>query len=222
MNIESRLQRRQANILSRSYLVYRSLWPLIEDAIQNAISSCPNPISPLVLDVGCGERPYADLFQKTQYIGLNYSTVAASPDIVGDAQALPLKNDSFDIVFSTQVIEHVPEPKILVSEALRVLKPGGIFVLTGPFYWPLHEEPYDFYRFTKYGFKHLLITSGFDFKSIRGDAKSLTQAAVAVIECLPRWLIFMVPIINLIAPKLQKLSQNETSTLNYVVIGRKP
>jgi len=222
MNIESRLQRRQTNILSRSHLVYRSLWPLIEEAIQNAIASCPNPISPLVLDVGCGERPYADLFQKTQYIGLNYSTVAASPDIVGDAQALPLKNDSFDIVFSTQVIEHVPEPKILVAEAFRVLKPGGIFVLTGPFYWPLHEEPYDFFRFTRYGFQHIVSSAGFNIIGIQGDAGAITQVAISLIEVMPRWLRILIPIINLITPWIQRMSINSKSTLNYIVIAKKP
>jgi len=123
---------------------------------------------PLVVDVGCGERPYADFFEGAYYVGLNYGMDDASPDIVGDAQQLPLKSNCADIVFSTQVIEHVPHPEKLVREAFRVLKPRGVLLLTGPFYWPLHEEPHDFYRFTRYGFEHLLVSAGFEVMSIRG------------------------------------------------------
>ena len=69
-----------------------------------------------------------------------------------DATRLALGDDRFDIVFCTQVIEHVPDPAALVAETHRVLRPGGWLVLTGPFWWPHHEEPHDFHRFTRYGF----------------------------------------------------------------------
>lgn len=217
----TRLQERKNTILSRSYLVYRAFWPVLIDGIQTVISDCRADAPPFLIDVGCGNKPYADLFKDTSYIGLNYSFEGASPDIVCDAQQLPIKSNCADIVFCTQVIEHVRYPEKLVSEAFRILKPHGVLLLTGPFYWPLHEEPYDFYRFTRYGFQHLLISAGFEVISIRGDAGAVTQAAVAIIEALPRWLVFLIPIINVVTPLLQSFSKNEKSTLNYIVIAKK-
>lgn len=222
MNTSGRLHERRNSVFSRSYLVYRALWQPLTDAAHTATAECGAKGQPLVVDVGCGEKPYADLFKGSRYVGLNYGTDNASPDIVGDAQQLPLISNCADIVFSTQVIEHVPHPEKLISEAFRVLKPKGILLLTGPFYWPLHEEPHDFYRFTRYGFEHLLTSAGYEVISIQGDAGAVTQAAVAVIEVLPRHLLFLVPIINLLTPILQNFSSNEKSTLNYIALARKP
>lgn len=222
MSTSGRLQQRRNSILSRAYLVYRALWPPLGAAARRATTECCASGPPLVIDVGCGERPYADFFEDAHYVGLNYGVDSASPDIVGDAQQLPLKSNCADIVFSTQVIEHVPHPEKLVREAFRVLKPQGVFLLSGPFYWPLHEEPHDFYRFTRYGFEYLLASSGFEVMSLRGDAGAVTQAAVALIEVLPRPLLFLVPIINLVTPLFQRFSRNEKSTLNYIVLAKKP
>jgi SAM-dependent methyltransferase len=222
MSINGRLARRENSVLSRSYLVYRALWPLIADGANTATALCGGSAPPLVIDLGCGQKPYADLFGDARYVGLNYGTDAASPDVVGDAQQLPFKSGCADIVFSTQVIEHVPYPDRLVSEAYRVLRPKGVLLIIGPFYWPLHEEPYDFFRFTRHGFRHLLASAGFEVMSIRSDAGAVTQAAVSLIECLPRSLLFLVPFINVVTPLMQRLSRNEKSTLNYVVLGRKP
>lgn len=221
MNTSGRLRQRKNSILSRAYLVYRALWPPLAEAALRATTEC-GADQPLVIDVGCGEKPYADFFENAHYVGLNYGMDDASPDIVGDAQQLPLKNNCADIVFSTQVIEHVPYPEKLVREAFRVLKPRGVLLLTGPFYWPLHEEPRDFYRFTHYGFERMLVSAGFEIMSIRGDAGAVTQAAVALIEVLPRTLLFLVPLINLLTPLLQHFSRNEKSTLNYIALAKKP
>lgn len=217
-----RLKQRRTSVLSRAYLVYRALWPALTDAARIATAECDANVQPLVIDVGCGEKPYADLFEGARYVGLNYGMDNASPDVVGDAQLLPFKSNCADIVFSTQVIEHVPYPEKLVREAFRVLKPRGVLLLTGPFYWPLHEEPHDFYRFTRYGFEHLLASAGFKVMSIRGDTGAVTQAAVTLIEVLPRPLLFLMPIINLVTPLIQHFSRNERSTLNYVALAKKP
>lgn len=222
MNTSGRLRQRRNSVLSRAYLVYRALWPRLADAARRATDECCATGQPLVIDVGCGEKPYADFFEGADYVGLNYGMDDASPEIVGDAQQLPLRSGCADIVFSTQVIEHVPHPEKLVQEAFRVLKPRGVLLLTGPFYWPLHEEPDDFYRFTRYGFEHMLASAGFEVMSIRGDAGAVTQAAVALIEVLPRPLLFLVPFINLLMPLLQRFSRDERSTLNYIVLAKKP
>jgi SAM-dependent methyltransferase len=79
------------------------------------------------------------------------------PDIVADACNMHmLEDDSFDLVFAMEVLEHIPTPQAAVDEINRVLKPGGKFICSVPFLFPIHDEPYDFYRYTKYGLKHLL------------------------------------------------------------------
>lgn len=222
MKSGQRLQQRRNSILSRAYLVYRELWPKLHEDARTAMVACGAATQPLVVDVGCGEKPYADFFEGARYVGLNYGMAGASPDVVADAQQLPLKGDCADIVLCTQVIEHVPHPERLAREVLRILRPRGVLLLTGPFYWPLHEEPHDFYRFTRYGFEHLLTSAGFEVMRIRGDAGAVTQAAVALIEVLPRPMLVLVPVINLITPLLQRFSRNDKSTLNYIVLARKP
>jgi len=219
--ITKRLKKRQTSIISRSYLVYRALWPALERAVKRALEDEYISGRPVVVDIGCGEKPYADWFEATDYIGLNYGTSGALPDIVGDAQCLPIQSEHASIVFSTQVIEHVPNPVLMVREIHRILKPGGLLVLSGPFCWPLHEEPHDYYRFTVYGFRYLLSQAGFEIEDIQGDCGALTQVSVAVIGMLPRTLFFLVPIINMGAILLQRFSKNRSTTLNYVVIARR-
>ncbi|MBI4325301.1 MAG: class I SAM-dependent methyltransferase [Chloroflexi bacterium] len=123
-----------------------------------------------ILDVGCGLKPYDSLLTQSgdSYIGTDYPTtmvnsyqVATKADVFATCQSLPFAAESFDTVISTQVLEHVPQPRLLISEAHRVLKPGGILLISAPMTWPLHEEPYDFYRYTIYGLRHLLESARF-------------------------------------------------------------
>jgi ubiquinone/menaquinone biosynthesis C-methylase UbiE len=60
------------------------------------------------------------------------------------------------------VLEHVSDPKKAIQEMGRVLKPGGIIIISAPMTWPLHEEPYDFFRYTLHGLRHLMQKSNFD------------------------------------------------------------
>ena len=113
MNASGRLHQRSNSVLSRAYLVYRALWPRLAEAAQIATTECGASVLPLVIDVGCGEKPYAEFFEGAHYVGLNYGTDDASPDIVGDAQQLPLRSNCADIVFSTQVIEHVHDSDMM-------------------------------------------------------------------------------------------------------------
>lgn len=216
-----RLKQRRLSRWRRDYLTYRALWPAIAQAVRGVLAGRATE-GLVVVDVGCGERPYADLFGAAHCIGLDRSTDGAAPDVLADATCLPLASGCADLVFCTQVIEHVTQPARLLAECRRVLKPGGALVLTGPFYWPLHEEPHDYYRFTRHGFAHLLRSSGLRVESVTPDTGAVTQAAVAVIEALPRWALALVPLINLVTPWLQRGSRNTRSTLNYVVVGRRP
>jgi len=117
-----------------------------------------------LLDVGCGEKPYAKLIQNVDfYIGLDVPTTMhgiAKLDVIGTVMALPFQDGTFNSILCTEVLEHLPEPLVALKEMHRVTKPGGILLLTVPLSEQLHEEPYDFYRFTKYALEHLLAQAG--------------------------------------------------------------
>ncbi|HXM59067.1 MAG TPA: class I SAM-dependent methyltransferase [Candidatus Dormibacteraeota bacterium] len=216
-----RLVERRLRIWRADYLHYRYLWPDIERSIAAARSRVAVP-SPLVLDVGCGNRPYRDLFEGCRYVGVDYFTEDTRPDAIMDATRLALAGDRFDIVFCTQVIEHVPDPADLVAETYRVLKPGGCLVLTGPFWWPHHEEPHDFQRFTRYGFANLLRRAGYEEFEITPEGGDWAQVFLAVNLRLPgRALAPLRLAANLAGVAMDRLRPSYSSPSGWTVIAHK-
>lgn len=119
-----------------------------------------------VLDFGCGTGPYRALLTSASgYIGLEYDCLEnrenKRADIYYDGVTIPLDDASIDSVLSTQTLEHVPNPEVVVSEWARVLRPGGHLLVSVPFMWPEHEMPYDFQRYTTNGLRNILQSSGF-------------------------------------------------------------
>ncbi len=105
------------------------------------------------LDVGCAAKaPYAKYFPNR--IGYDVEP-GKGVDVVGDAHILPFEDDYFDNILCTEVLEHLHTPTQAIDEMRRVLKPGGTLILTTRFTFPLHDTPHDFFRYTKYGLKHL-------------------------------------------------------------------
>ena len=78
-------------------------------------------------------------------------------DLVADVYKLPFDDNSFDVVLCMVVMEHLEDPKKAISEMKRVLKPGGMILVSTPFLFPIHDSPNDFWRFTKYGLALLFI-----------------------------------------------------------------
>ena len=125
----------------------------------------------LILDVGCGMKPYESLLNTSgsKYYGTDYPITmegsygdSTRADFFSDSMVLPFREGTFDTVISTQMLEHVRKPEVVVYEMSRVLKPDGILILSAPMTWPLHEEPYDFYRYTLHGLRHLLEEADFE------------------------------------------------------------
>jgi SAM-dependent methyltransferase len=74
----------------------------------------------------------------------------------------PLDSSSFDVVLCNQVLEHVFNPEEFLDEVNRVLKPNGKLILTVPFVWDEHEQPFDYARYSSFGLAHLLKNAGFE------------------------------------------------------------
>ena len=130
-------------------------------------------ISGCILDVGCGNKPYQSLFQSTEYIGLDveksgHDHTNEPVDVYYDGKLFPFDDLRFDSVICNQVLEHVATPETTLSEIYRVLKPQGYALLTVPFLSDEHEQPFDFYRYSSFGMKHLLETYNFEIvKSVK-------------------------------------------------------
>jgi SAM-dependent methyltransferase len=127
----------------------------------------------VTVDIGCGKKPYYKYFQEktTSYFGLDYPDYSIDTtwrmDVISDAQLLPIKDCSADTVVCNQVLEHIPDTHEFFRNVRRVLRSEGILILTVPFFWGLHEEPRDYYRFTKYGLLYLCEANGLDVVDIK-------------------------------------------------------
>ena len=108
-----------------------------------------------VLDVGCGQSPYRHLLGPgARYFGIdfegsNHFEYAAENDVTYfDGRRIPLGDSSVDHVLCTEVLEHCPDPALVVREVHRVLKKGGTGVFTVPWSARYHYIPYDYFRYT--------------------------------------------------------------------------
>lgn len=109
------------------------------------------------LDIGAGALAFADEFRPhfDNYTTLDYEVRSPRLQVRGDGQRLPFPAGSFDTVLSIDVLEHVPHPWEMWAEMSRVLAPGGTIIIVTPFFFWAHEEPYDFFRISKYGLQQL-------------------------------------------------------------------
>ena len=118
-----------------------------------------------ILDVGAGDSPYRELFARARYLTCDWENSiyepAQRPDLVAPAGQIPLEGSILDAILCTQVLEHIAEPWSVLEEFHRVLRPGGKLWMTAPLVWYLHEQPYDYYRYTSHGLRHLLEQAGF-------------------------------------------------------------
>ncbi|MCC6932726.1 MAG: methyltransferase domain-containing protein [Deltaproteobacteria bacterium] len=118
------------------------------------------PVNAQVLIIGAGGTLSDYLCSLLKTKGVGYKTFdydsLTKPDILGDIQNTPLNSAYYDAIFLAEVLEHLPQPQAAISNIYQALKPSGRLLLSVPFIFPLHEQPNDYYRFTKYGLLYLL------------------------------------------------------------------
>lgn len=178
-----------------------------------------------LLDIGCGNKPYRLMFNVERYVGCDIvQSSQHKADFLCDSLNIPIRDESFDTVISTQVIEHVSEPQQLCAEAFRLLRKNGVFIVSGPMYWHLHEEPHDYRRFTKHGFRYLLEKAGFEVIEILpngGKWALLGQVLIHTIEGTRLNRNMVVSSVNRAFEWFDRMWFDDSSTSNYVVVARK-
>jgi SAM-dependent methyltransferase len=164
-----------------------------------------------LLDVGCGEKPYEDIFLPyvQSYVGVEHegafnatsASARGKPDVLYSGSRLPFDDGAFDTVLSVQVLEHTPRPSELLREMARVLRPGGLLILMAPFSFRLHEEPHDYYRYTPHGLRELCQRVGLDVTDVRAQGNLWSLLG----HKLNTYLAFRVARIGQVAQELGKL-----------------
>jgi len=124
----------------------------------------PRYLHGTVLDAGCGHAPYINILRQhsDQLISLDYKVSHPDQQVCADVRKLPFVKDCVDSLLSTQVLEHVANPFEAIQEAERVLRSGGILLLSVPHLSRLHELPNDYFRFTESGLRYLAQVGGFE------------------------------------------------------------
>ncbi len=205
-------------------------WLVLRIAAQHIAAAAVSWGRGRTLDVGCGSRPYADLF--ANYTGLEYDRrryVQTPPEVWASALGLPFVASSFDTVFSSQVLEHVPEPWVMIEEMARVLKPGGFLIVSAPHIWGLHEVPHDYFRFTCYGLKHLAERAGLQTVEVRPMAGYWVTAGTRFCYYLRRferrlfgpllWPVYAV--IQWLSWGLDRLHRVDSDAWNYLLVAQR-
>jgi len=154
---------------------------------QESRSVPPGPL----LDVGCGTMPYRRFFPGNipyECLEIDQPRNADKPHVTHlyEGLAFGLPSDRYAVVFSSQTLEHSFFPEELLSEAFRVLRPGGRLLIAMPFFWPEHEQPFDSQRFTSFGLRARIEASGFDVQRITKTNPGLICLIQLLIEAAER------------------------------------
>jgi SAM-dependent methyltransferase len=214
---------------------------LIKKAVNDQVRRCAAVWDGIVLDLGCGVRPFQQeiMARATFCIGVEWANTLhdSKPDVVADInRPLPFADASVDHVVSFEVIEHLAEPGIMLAESSRILRARGTLTLSAPFQWRVHEEPWDYQRFTRYGLEHQLRKAGFVEISVRETTgfwsmwilklnyqlKRLVKGprpvrSLVLLVFIPVWWIGQT-----LALLLDRVWREDRETAGYFVNARKP
>ncbi len=208
------------------------------------------PAGSIVLDAGAGDSPYRRFFSHCTYEATDICErdvkQYAHINYICDLTAIPVAPSRYDFVLCTQVLEHVPDPRAVMVELSRVLKPGGRIWLSTPLSFQEHEVPFDFYRYTQFGLRHLFEDAGLEIERIdwvQGYCGTVAHQMNLARHMMPRkpadfgggfggvltagMMLLAKPMLGAIAVVLARADMRSRYTaqghcLDYYVVARKP
>ena len=147
----------------------------------------------ITIDIGSGSSPFQSYFSPyvEKYLRHEHPDAAKSNviyDCLSELPEISLSDSSVDTVLSFSVLEHVSKPFETIKEFKRILKNNGIFMISVPQYWHLHDEPHDYYRFTKHILKEKITREGFEILYLKELGRSF--ATVGQVFCNALILLF--------------------------------
>lgn len=210
-----------------------------EAEIERAVAAFARtlPEGARVLDAGAGEGQYRPWFHRQRYVGVDLGV--GDPrwrydglDVIADLACLPLATSSLDAALNIVTLEHVREPKTVLQELARALKPGGRLLLIVPHEWEVHQAPHDYYRYTRYGVEYLLNEAGLingEARAVGGYFRLMARRLLNGLQFFTggfRWVGFLPAALclvppALILPLLDRLDRDRNFTLGYICTAKK-
>ena len=214
---------------------------IIRKGLYSAISELSGMVTGKILDYGCGSRPYEHLFSRaTKYTGIDVTSSGhnhetSKVDVFFDGVRIPFPDSSFDSVVAFEVFEHLFDLPNALSEINRVLRPNGRLLISVPFVWDEHEQPFDFARYTSFALEALASQEDFvvlERRTTSSHFLAIQQLMLAYLSqaVLPqgRVLAFMSQVL-IIAPLTvcstildRVMPKSGTLYLNNVILLEKP
>ncbi|HYC90133.1 MAG TPA: class I SAM-dependent methyltransferase [Thermoanaerobaculia bacterium] len=153
-----------APLWSADFLILRHIRAFVTPRLDRILGS-----GQVVLDAGCGEQPLRRRIEAAgaHYLGVDVSqNRRGSVDLVASLVSIPREDASVDTIVCTEVLEHVPDTAAAFSEMARLVRGGGVILITTPFAYPLHEEPHDYVRLTARAIEALAARNGLRVREV--------------------------------------------------------
>jgi SAM-dependent methyltransferase len=138
--------------------------PIIYSQYETTVPLTQKHIRGNLIDIGCGYSPYKNLLINyvLSYEGIDRHAYNEDVTFVGDfLEDFPSLENMYDCAISFEVLEHISNTDLFLQQVHKILKPHGKIIISVPHLSRLHEEPYDFFRFTKYGLEEIFSRNDF-------------------------------------------------------------
>ena len=184
-----------------------------------------------VLDLGCADMPYRRFFPAgCEYVGADLPGNPGADVEIGPDGRLPLEDERFDAVLSTQVLEHVAVPATYLAEAHRVLRPGGRLLLSTHGTMTYHPDPEDLWRWTADGLRRVVADAGFAVERLEGvmgvTATGVQFVQHGLLDRLPRALhrpvAFVFQALVALADRLDTDDGRRRNALVFALVAERP
>jgi SAM-dependent methyltransferase len=204
---------------------------VMEDAIAEFAHSLPD--GKRMLDAGAGECQYKHYFARHRYYGIDLGVGDGAwnyrgLDVLGNLDALPFRDAAFDACINIVTLEHVQRPRRVICEMARTLVPGGKILIVTPFEWEEHQQPHDYFRYTRFSLEMMMKAAGLTDITITplgGMFRLISRRLFNALQFFPGpWMfvaaIFFVPP-ALLLPLFEPLDKQKNFTLGYLCSARK-